>query len=331
MLKFPQAWHHVRQELLEPEDVRDIFAETGEIPELLCPDEACRKEKPKTRVSCVCCKPGEQCKSPPHFRTYPKHAHSNKCQYEVLGNHTRYVLKHKEKFRPFNPDANLLKEFGEDIDTTFLNDAYVLEYAPHEFMETVREKKQEYIKRGHDPDTATQIARCLVPQETSRLALVVDMAQKLSENGAGTREQVPLALPGRPNANYHNAFLMLASLKHYYSTPYILCGEAHVLAASGGYIIKYKNILKDYHPDFPDLPACTPINSNMYKSAFLDELNGYAASGEICSVYSFSAHDLKENTCPMLDIKRCVVIEPRTRDSIVIRKRCLKRELNSTR
>lgn len=101
-------------------------------------------------------------------------------------------------------------------------------------------------------------------------------------------------------------------------------------AREHGYLIRYKNMLKYYLPD-SKLPVCTLVNPDQYKAAFLEELSTYAASGEVCSVYSFSTHDLKESTCPMLDTKRCVVIEPRFRDAVVIRKRCLKREQNKTR
>lgn len=119
---------------------------------------------------------------------------------------------------------------------------------------------------------------------------------------------------------------MLSSLKEHYTTPYIFCGDATVHEIQHGYLIRYKNALKYYHPDFSELPACTFINPDQYKPAFLEKLSRYAASGEVCSVYSFSTHDLKESTCPMLDKKRCVVIEPRFRDAVVIRKTCLKRD-----
>ena len=199
-------------------------------------------------------------------------------------------------------------------------------------MDAVTRKTREYRQNGASEERAFCRARCAVPQKTKRLGLVVDMALKLDDAGGdGLRAKVRLSLPNRQNANYLNAFLMLSSLKEHYTTPYIFCGEATVHEIQHGYLIKYKNALKYYHPDFTELAACTLINPDHYRAAFLEELSAYAASGEVCSVYSFSTHDLKESTCPMLDKKRCVVIEPRFRDAVVIRKRCLKREQNKTR
>lgn len=332
MPKFRYAWHMQSERMLETDDVADFIVENGSPPELMCPDENCRLEMPRTRMAAVCCDPrNSKCRFTPHFRTNPGHKHGQNCQYEVLGQHTDYILGHKDEFTTEFPHANLLRKI-KDIDTELLPDEYAEEVAPREFMEAVTRKAQEYRQAGSCREPAFRRARCAVPQRTSRLGLIVDMALQLAEAGGdGLREKVRLSLPHRQNANYLNAFLMLSSLKEHYTTPYIFCGDATVHEIQHGYLIRYKNALKYYHPDFSELPACTFINPDQYKPAFLEKLNGYAASGEVCSVYSFSTHDLKESTCPMLDKKRCVVIEPRFRDAVVIRKRCLKREQNKTR
>lgn len=330
MSKFPHAWCPLRQDWLEPEDVRDICAETGAIPELLCPDEACRQERPHTRLLAAGCHPKREYFRPAYFRSYPNHVHGADCPYEILGNHTDYVLKHKEEFRSYCPEANLWFNCKE-IDGSLLSDAFVAEYAPREFMRQVREKAEEYRRQGHDATTAICIARCVVPQKTSRLSLVVEMALRLDDMKRGMRKQARLALPGRPDTNYCDAFLMIGSLKQHYTTPYIVCGEATVAETAEGFLINYSWSLKQYLADGSELPACTPIARDQYRGAFLKELEGYAASGEQCFVYSFSAHSLKENTCPKQEVKRCVVIEPITRDAVVIRNRCLKREQKSTR
>lgn len=332
MPKFRYAWHMQSERMLETDDVADFIVETGSPPELMCPDENCRLEMPRTRIAAVCCDPrNPDCGFTPHFRTNPGHRHAENCQYEVLGRHTDYILGHKDEFTTGFPDANLLRRI-KGVDTELLPDEYVEESAPREFMDAVTRKAREYRQNGASEERAFCRARCAVPQKTSRLGLVVDMALKLAEAGGDDlREKVRLSLPNRQNANYLNAFLMLSSLKEHYTTPYIFCGEATVHEIQHGYLIKYKNALKYYHPDFTELAACTLINPDHYRAAFLEELSGYAASGEVCSVYSFSTHDLKESTCPMLDKKRCVVIEPRFRDAVVIRKRCLKREQNRTR
>lgn len=331
MPKFRYAWHMESERMLEPDDVADFIMETGRTPELMCPDENCRLAMPHTRITSVCCDPrNRKCGVTPHFRTHTDHRHAENCQYEVLGRHTDYILGHKDEFTAEFPDANLLRKI-DGLNSEFLPDAFVEEFAPREFMEEVNQTAQKYRRAGSSNEQAIRRARCAVPQKTSRLGLVVDMALKLDDAGGDDlREKVRLSLPNRQNANYLNAFLMLSSLKEHYTTPYIFCGDATVHEIQHGYLIRYKNMLKYYLPD-SKLPACTLINSDQYKVAFLEELSTYAASGEVCSVYSFSTHDLKESTCPMLDTKRCVVIEPRFRDAVVIRKRCLKREQNKTR
>lgn len=327
MSKFRYAWYRERERLLEPDDVADFIVETGGPPELMCPDESCRLEVPRTRLTAVCCDPrNPKCGFIPHFRTSPGHKHGENCQYEVLGRHTDYILGHRDEFLAGFPDANLLKNI-KGIDAELLPDEYTHEFAPREFIEAVNQKAQEYRQAGKSGEQALRLARCAVPQKTSRLGLIVDMALKLADQGGDEcRKGIMLALPERPKANYLNAFLPVAALREEYETSYIFYGEAVVHEASIGYLIEYKSPLRRYHPDYPELPACTLVNSDYYKAAFLEELSGYAASGEICCVYSFSTHDLKESTCPMLDKKRCVVIEPRFRDAVAIRKYCLKRD-----
>lgn len=328
MTRFPVAWCPELKRDIEPEEVRDICADTGRIPELRCPDAACRQEMPQTRIITACCDPRVECSRHPHFRTNPKHEHGKNCDYETWGKHTDYVLAHRDEFLPHFPESNLLRRIN-GIDTTKLPDAFVVD-APTEFVAAMREQTDRYMRSGQARDTATRMARCAVPHKTRRLSLVVSMAHELDRLNENIRQTVPLTLPGRAHCNYNNAFLMVTSLKHDYVTPYIFCGKGHVLEVNGNYIIKYAFKLSNYHPDYPDLPACTPINPDLHTAAFLNMLSEYAASGEPCYFYSFSTHALKESTCPMSDTKRCVVIEPRTRDCVVIRKRCLKREQNKT-
>ncbi len=327
MPKFRYAWHMESERMLEPDDVADFIMETGRTPELMCPDENCRLAMPHTRITAVCCDPrNPKCGFTPHFRTHTDHRHAENCQYAVLGRHTDYILGHKDEFTAEFPDANLLRKI-DGLNSEFLPDAFVEGFAPREFMEEVNQTAQKYRRAGISNEQAIRRARCAVPQKTSRLGLVVDMALKLADQGGDEcRQKVTLALPERPKANYLNAFLPVAALRQPYTTSYIFYGEAIVHETSIGYRIEYKNPLRLYHPDHPELSACTLVNPDQYKAAFLEELSTYAASGEVCCVYSFSTHDLKENTCPMLDKKRCVVIEPRFRDAVAIRKSCLKRD-----
>lgn len=327
MSKFPLAYCNAMQTYVDPDDARDICVRTGKVPVLMCPDEGCRQEKPDTKISAVCCDPKKECSSLPHFRTYPEHQHSENCPYEIHKIHTEYILSHKKDFCAYNPAANILKNI-DGIDTSTLPDEYITQFAPKDFLETIEQEAKKQILRGTKQNRAYQIARCIVPQKTSRLSLVVDMALKLDKKGM--RAAVPLVLPERSTANYYNAFLSIYSLKYDYFTPYIYCGVANVVTSKNGYMIIYKYSIKKYHPDYPELPAVTPIEREHYRPSFLEELSGYAASGEDCRVYSFSTHCLKENTCPADDTKRCVVIEPRTRDAVVIRDRCLKREEKRT-
>lgn len=330
MSKFPWAWCPELDDDVYPRDVREFYLNHGRFPELFCPDEECRKEYPSTRIACVCCNPDMYYEKPMHFRTYPKHIHSLNCKYDELSKSTEYILNHKHEFKEFKDSVNILRDI-DGIDSSLISDEYVLEYSPRNFVNSIHRKTQEYMDKGLNRSKAMCIARCVTPQKTSRLALIVDMALDLDEKGGNIRERIPLSLPNRPIANYNNAFLKISSLKYDYVTPYILCGEAYVLCINDTYIIKYKYELKNYHPDIQSIPAYTPIDTSMYKPSFLEELKGYAASGEECSVYSFSTHALSEKNCPMPDISRCVVILPRVRESIVIRKRCLKRSQKSTR
>lgn len=182
--------------MLEPDDVADFIMETGRTPELMCPDENCRLAMPHTRITSVCCDPrNRKCGVTPHFRTHTDHRHAENCQYEVLGRHTDYILGHKDEFTTDFPDANLLRKI-KDIDTELLPDEYTEEFAPREFMEAVTRKAREYRQDGASKEQAFCRARCAVPQRTSRLGLVVDMALKLAEAGGDDlREKVRLSLP----------------------------------------------------------------------------------------------------------------------------------------
>lgn len=48
MSKFPLAYCNTMQTYVDPDDVRDICAETNRIPILMCPDEGCRHENSLT-------------------------------------------------------------------------------------------------------------------------------------------------------------------------------------------------------------------------------------------------------------------------------------------
>lgn len=334
MAKFRSAWCEARQQVMTPEDVADFILSTYAKPVLKCPDENCRRAEPATELVAVCCDPRDtKCAFMPHFRTKPGNRHAENCRYGLWSNATDYVLSNRKEFMTEFPDANLLKSI-EGIDCELLPDAFVESYEPMDFEQEVREAAEQYIKTGSSRAQALRKARCAIPQKTSRLALIVDMAMKLATIGkkqTGTyegadklRKSVPLDLAGR-HTNYFQAFLSVSSLRSDYKTAYILCGEAIIHKTPDGYLAEYQKPLRHYSPDYPELPACTPLNPKLFRSAFMAEVEAYAASGEPCALYSFSTHDLKESTCPMGDKKRCVVIDPRFRDAVVIRKRCMKR------
>lgn len=334
MAKFRSAWCEARRQTMTPEDVADHILTQSAKPVLKCPDENCRKIKPATELVAVCCDPrNTECAFTPHFRTKQGDTHAENCLYGLWSHATDYVLSNRSEFSTEFPEANLLKSMG-DIESELLPDAFVESYEPKDFELEVTEKVKQFMQGGSGREQALRKARCAIPQKTSRLALIVDMAIRLatigknktgSDEGADNlRRSVPLDLAGR-QTNYFQAFLNVTSLGSDYRTKYILCGEAIIYKTLDGYIAEYQKPLRHYSPDYPELPAYTPLNPKLFRSAFMAEVKAYAASGERCAIYSFSTHDLKESTCPMGDKKRCVVIAPRFRDAVVIRKRCIKR------
>lgn len=334
MAKFRSAWHIKTGRLFETDDVSDFIVQTGHIPILGCPDESCRNEKPGLRITPVCCDPNKpDCAFIPHFRTHQGHQHSENCLYRIMGESSDYILRNRNEFLDEFPDANILKKIT-GIDSEFLPDVFVENYAPHDFTEDVSRKAKMYLKKGGSRMSAWCRARCATPYQTSKLSLIVDMAIKLDqagklmkdgdEDGDKLRMSVPLHIPGR-KTNYLQAFLMVASLCNHYATPYILCGEVIFHKAKNGYLAEYINPIKEYCSNIHNIPAYTPISPDFFRSSFMDEVKAYEKSGEQCALYSFSTHDLNESTCPIGDKKRCVVIKPRFREAVVIRKRCVKR------
>lgn len=332
MSKFQYAWDRKRELVVYPGDVADLIETNGVKPELMCPDKECRQIKQETRLTAVCCERGKEFKQIPHFRTYPNHHHSPECFYETLGKDVDYILRHKKEFLKEFSDANNLLRDIPGVDTELLPDKLVEKYDPTSFKEAINQKTREYKSKGLSNEQARRKAICAIPNTTSRLDLIVDMAWLLQDKGgAELREKARLSLPNRPPTNYLQAFLMVSSLKSNYLTPYILCGEARIYKYEDYFLIEYQSELYDYTHEYPKLRAYTILRYNHYKSRLLNDLENYSKSGEKCSVYSFSTHDLKANACPIPDKNVCVVIEPKFRDAIVIRKRCLKRGENNTR
>lgn len=328
MSKFPFVYCEATGELVEPEEVIELYLSTGTLPYLQCPDEHCRLEHPTTEMTPVCCNPDNPCADMiPHFRTHPRHIHSKTCLYESLSAYTNHVMKHKKKYLEYSPDANLLKTLKGIQDTSFLPDDYVSEFKPLAEIKSINIEAAKLLSQGKTRKEAYSIARCKIPHTTSKLAIIIDMAEALEETKE--RDKVPLALPGRRNATYEKAFLSIYSLKHDYTTPYIFCGGAKIHKVSDGFMAIYSRPLAYYHPDYPHIAAITPLPQKSLKPFLQKELEHYATTQETCYIYSFSTHFLKESACPYGEFKCCVVIEPITLGSIVIRERCLKRSAKS--
>lgn|GEM_PF-4047917 len=326
MSKFPLAYCTSMESDVSTDQVIDICTETGHIPLLQCADPQCRHSMPKTQMKAVCCDPQKPCtKMPPHFSTYPNHDHADECIFQKFAAHTEYILRHKEKFRQFAPDSNMLRALDGIADTSYIPDEYVVQYDPRDFLKDIDEEaKRQQTRHGKSADDAYRIARCIIPQRTSSLETIVDMAERLQKTNE--REIVRLSLPNRQNANFANAFFNLRYLQeNFTSTPYIFYAYAHIKEHQDGYLALYEYPLKNYDKDFPEIRAVTLINAAEHRPLLINKLEHYASSGKPCCIYSFSTHRLNENTCPDVDLKRCVVIEPRTRDSVVIRNRCLNR------
>lgn len=328
MAKFRRAWCKEIQEEMTTEDVTDFIVEHGQKPTLMCPDERCRQEMPGSRIVSVCCDPESNC-SPQYFRINPGHKHGQSCTHAFLSAQTDYLLAHKKKFKAEFPDAVILRDDLQGIETDLLPEAFITEFSPQEFQDAVEKKTRFYQGAGVSRTEAVRRARCAVPQKTSKLGLLVDMAIKIDNLKQDKRQTVSLRLAGR-KCNYNNAFFRIEYLKQHFNTPYILCGKAIATEFENGFIIQYAYPIREYHPQYPNLTAFTYIDSH-YRPAFLAHLQRHAISGDPFYLYSFSRHVLSESNCPIsADTKRCVVIEPRTRDSVVIRSRCLKKEENST-
>jgi hypothetical protein len=334
MATFPTAYCPSESSDIDTAEARDIWLKTGDHPLLRCSDEDCRREHPATRLSAVCCDPENPCEGKiPHFRTYPGHRHSDTCRFSEFAKYTGDALARKNELRETMetlniPARNILLDI-EGIDTSLLPDEYILEFSPRDFVHEVKKEAEKRIRNGEKRDRAHQLARCSVPQKTGKLADVVAMGFALDEKQA--RGRVPLLLPGRKNAaTYANAFFSVYALRQHFQTPYIFCGDARVFTSDYGFFIHYRWQTRGYCEKFPELQIVTPIKEEFHRKSLLNELREIAAAGGICHVYSFSAHCLKEWTFPNGERKLCVVIEPKTRDSVVIRNRCLKRSEKSS-
>ena len=321
--KFTYAWCEKEQDLLTPLDVRDIWRQGDIEPLLQCPDEQCRKDNPGSRIIPVCCNPDAPCKKmQPYFRTGPEHPHSDSCGYAELAEATRYVMTHKNIFIDDNKEANLLRELEGVPDTSLLADEYLTIYDPQKELSEIAREAQRQRRLGKSKREALNWARASVPQKTCSLKKIVEMCELL--DATKERPLVPLALPGRTSATYLSAFFRLPKLQEDFRTSYIFYGRAIIEKMKHGYLVKYCDPLRKYHPDYPDIRAITLIDSSVCKKRILQTLEEFSVTGETCCVYTFSDHRLNESTCPVSEMRSCVVITPKASDAVVIRKTCVK-------
>ena len=326
MAKFSYAWHTASDTMMDTGDVAEFFLKTGQAPELMCPDITCRQEAPSTRIIPVCCDPRKPCAaSSPHFRTASRQRHGENCQFQVLSQHTDYILKHKYELSLEFPNANILLDV-EGIASELIPDMYVKEFRPQEFMDEIQKKTREYQRAGARRDDASRKARCAVPQRTGKFSTVVDMALKLEEKGGEEAlSEAKLLLPDRrESAPYQKIFFNIRFLKERYFTSYIFFGEAHIHETHEGFLVEYMHKLKAYNESYPEMPACTPITYEECSLSLRNDLHAYAASGRPCCAYSFSTHTLHESDCPILNTPRCVVFRPKIRGAVAIREKVLK-------
>lgn len=85
----------------------------------------------------------------------------------------------------------------DGIDTELLPDVFSEKAPPHTFIESVMQEADRLERSGVRKDVALRRARCAVPQSTSRLGLVVDMAIRMDDLKRDIRQTVPLNLAGR--------------------------------------------------------------------------------------------------------------------------------------
>lgn len=322
MPKYPLAWCPNIPDMVKPEDVTEFILKEGYAPILQCPDEQCRVEYPDSRIVPVCCDPQAPCETrTKYFRIGPKNEHRKGCPYDEIAEETAYVISHKKQYREIAPEANLLRNIKGFDDTSLLPDEYIAQYYPSVEYDEILKKAEKLTKSGYSRKEAVRIARCCVPQRTSSLDLVVTMRERLQDKNP---KEVPLALPGRSRATYANAFFSISNLKENYLTPYILYGNAKIVAGKSGFIVAYVYPLAKYTEKYKELYAFSFIHHDNLKNSLKRDLVRFSESREICCIYSFSTHRLNESTCPDSDLNLCVVIEPITSDEVVIRKRCVK-------
>lgn len=326
MAKFSYAWHAASGTMMDVNDVIEFFLRTGHAPELMCPDEACREESPMTRLVSVCCDPrNRRCAVVPHFRTSPGQPHGENCQIHTIAKQIDYILANKSKFSAEFPTANLLLDV-KGVASDLVPDMYVSEFRPRDFLDEIQKKARTYQRDGATRDDALRKARCAVPQRTSRLALVVDSALSLEKHGGEEAlRSASLALPERSTPiPYLKAFFNIQFLRSEYAASYIFFGKAHIHETREGFLVEYTRKLKNYSKQYGELSACTPLTFAECPAALQNELHEYASSGRPCCVYSFSAHALHENDCPILNTPRCVVFRPKIRGAVVLREQVLK-------
>lgn len=326
MAKFSCAWNPTSGTMMGIDDVMDFFLQTGHAPVLMCPDEACREEKPLTRIVPVCCDPrNRRCAVVPHFRTSSGQTHGESCQLHTIAKHTDYILKNKSKFSVEFPTANILLDL-DGVATDLLPDEYVSEFSPLDFLNEIQNKAEEFQKSGATRENALRRARCAVPQRTSRFALVVDSALSLEKHGGEEAlRSASLTLPERSTpVPYLKAFFNIQFLRSEYATSYIFFGKAHIHETHEGFLVEYAYKLKKYSEQYGELTACTPLVYNECPATLRNDLHKYAVSGRPCCVYSFSTHTLHESDCPILNTPRCVVLRPKIRGAIALRERMLK-------
>jgi hypothetical protein len=337
MSKFPYAYCLETCELLTPDDITEYALSTGKMPRLACADAECRRERPDTRMSPVCCNPEEECHSTmiPYLRTYPKHSHSETCHYGEVSDNLDYIMSHRSEFTAHDLSSrNFSLRLKAIDDATVLPDKYLLKYDPREYKEAIQRETSRLSNDGSlSRKQAMRIALCKIQHKTSSLSLIVKIAEKLDKKDE--LHDVPLQIPGRAsNTNSYNAFFNIHNLHESYKyTPYILYDYATIERQSSGYAVIYDKPIFNYCKAYQRLQAVTFISDDdlhdcRHNKSLSKLLNEYSQSEKGCCVYSFSTHCLNASNCPLLDVSECVVIEPRTLDSVVIRKRCINRSKN---
>lgn len=229
MAKFETVYCQELQTEISTEDYIDYIRNHTKPFTLLCPDEDCRHDCPDTRMKACAFPhtPNETYKVSPYFATYPKHKHSEHCDYTIVSQNVEEVIANQEQIRANlqannQPIYNIIQEVSHDS-SHFAYDEIVFNPQIPDYNSEI---KQQIKANNCTSKTEIQRYCYTTPRRTNSLAKLIDKAKELADHK--DLDKVFIKIPPDIPCTYNELFFDMNESKKLDNTLHIFWKKAIV-------------------------------------------------------------------------------------------------------